>query len=53
MVVEKAEQNGRTVSVLRRLSERERTLEVARMLGGETLTETTIEHASEMISKAM
>ncbi len=53
MVVEKDVVEGRTVSVLRHLSPLERTREVARMLGGETITQTTLEHAAEMIARAL
>lgn len=42
----------RTKTRVERLSQDERVMEVARMLGGETLTETSIRHAKEMIESS-
>ena len=50
--VEKREQEGRTVTHVAGLSSEARELEVARMLGGLTITERTREHAREMIRNA-
>ncbi len=52
MVVEKRQGHDRTVSTIRQLSEPERVREVARMLGGVTITQKTLDHAEEMITKA-
>lgn len=48
--VSKEEADGRTVSRVRRLDEAERVEEIARMLGGVELTETTRQHAREMLA---
>jgi len=42
-----------TSSTVRRLSDEERIEEVARMLGGVTITENTLAHAQEMLESAM
>ncbi len=47
--VSKAAQDGITLSSIRVLSVPERIEEIARMLGGVTLTETTRKHAAEML----
>ncbi len=47
--VEKVEEGGRTVVRVRRLSERERVEEIARMAGGETVSEATRRHARELL----
>ncbi len=47
--VVKAARDGRTVTTLERLSADERVMEIARMLSGEKITETTINHAKEII----
>lgn len=48
------ESNARSAqSTLRSLKDSEKTLEVARMLGGETLTQQTMAHAKEMLDFAM
>ncbi len=44
---------GRTHAEVQVLSSEERVEEVARMLGGETLTETTRRHAREMIKQGL
>ncbi|OEU68084.1 MAG: hypothetical protein BBJ57_13455, partial [Desulfobacterales bacterium PC51MH44] len=43
---------GRTRTTISRLSEKERIKEIARMLGGEKITRTTLDHAHEMLAKA-
>lgn len=48
--VAKYEQGGRTVSTITPLDAQARTDEIARMLGGERITDTTREHAREMLS---
>lgn len=50
--VEKGEEGGRTVTRVRPLNEAERIEELARMLGGQTLTEKTRSLAQEMLQKA-
>jgi DNA repair protein RecN (Recombination protein N) len=49
LVVEKREADGRTKTQIRTLDDRARTHEVARMLSGATVTETSLEHAAQMI----
>lgn len=46
----KREEKGRTVTAVKRLEESDRVDEIARMLGGMTITEATKRHAEEMIS---
>ena len=48
-LIEKREQQGRTKTSVRLLDDRERTQEVARMLSGATLTETSVKHAEQML----
>jgi len=43
---------SRTITRVERLSQDERVMEIARMLGGEVITETTLNHAKEMIETA-
>ena len=45
-------EGGRTVSSIQPLSEAERVEEVARMLGGEQITDTTRQHAAELLTLA-
>ena len=52
LLVAKRVDGARTFSVVRSLSRAERIVEVARMLGGAEITEKTLEHAEEMISRA-
>ena len=47
--VSKTQANNQTTSHIRALTHEERTLEIARMLGGVTITETTKQHALEML----
>ncbi len=42
----------RTLTEVRLLEDRERVDEIARMLGGKTITETTLTHAAEMIERS-
>ncbi len=50
--VEKRVAGGRTSTAVALLGEEERVAEMARMLGGVKVTETTLEHAREMIEEA-
>jgi len=50
LVVEKRESDGRTKTQIRLLDDRARTHEVARMLSGATVTETSLQHAAQMIA---
>lgn len=49
--VEKVEREGRAVSRLRKLTEDERVREVAKLLSGETITESALESARDLIGK--
>ena len=49
-VVEKREDRGRTKMQIRLLDDRARTHEVARMLSGAKVTETSLQHAAQMIA---
>jgi DNA repair protein RecN (Recombination protein N) len=51
--VEKRVDRGRTRAEVRLLSSEDRVDEIARMLGGETITETTRRHAREMIKQGL
>ena len=50
--VEKRAEDDRTTTFIRELSGQTRIEEIARMLGGETLTKTTLDHAREMLGAA-
>ena len=50
--VEKAESKGRVCATVRRLGERDRVEEVARMAGGEEVTKATLRHARDLIKAA-
>jgi DNA repair protein RecN (Recombination protein N) len=50
--VSKRQQDGLTLSRIDPLSASERVSEVARMLGGVDITETTLQHAAEMLEKS-
>ena len=50
LAVEKREQDGRTQTHIRVLDDRARTHEVARMLCGAKVTETSLQHAAQMIA---
>jgi DNA repair protein RecN (Recombination protein N) len=49
-VVEKRESDGRTKMQIRLLDDRARTHEVARMVSGAKVTETSLQHAAQMIA---
>lgn len=49
--ISKHVQAGRTVTRISALDRNERVEEIARMLGGEQITETTLKHASELIQR--
>ena len=49
-LIDKREDHGRTKTQVRLLDERARTHEVARMLSGATVTETSLQHAAQMIA---
>lgn len=50
--VEKLVDHGRTATAIARLDENVRTEEISRMLGGATITDTTRQHATEMLASA-
>jgi DNA repair protein RecN (Recombination protein N) len=50
LVVEKREEHGRTKTQIRVLDDRSRTHEVARMLSGAKVTDTSLQHAAQMIA---
>jgi DNA repair protein RecN (Recombination protein N) len=50
--VEKRIDNGRTATIVAELDETSRTEEIARMLGGATITGTTRQHARELLAAA-
>ena len=47
--VSKHEENGQTISEIQVLDKEARIAEIARMIGGKTITQTTINHAKEML----
>jgi len=47
--ISKRVSDGRTSTIIKRLSETERVKEIARMLGGEKITRATLDHAHEML----
>ncbi len=49
-LIEKAEIGGRTHTAIRQMTEADRVREIARMLSGATLTETSLRHAESMLS---
>jgi len=49
--ISKTVSNGRTKTTIHRLSQEERVKEIARMLGGEKITRTTLDHAHEMLNR--
>jgi DNA repair protein RecN (Recombination protein N) len=51
-VIEKAEKDGRTRTSIRRMEEGERAREVARMLSGAKVTETSLEHARQLLKSS-
>ena len=50
--VEKREDDGRTATTVAALVRNDRVREVARMLGGESVTDTSLQHALELITQA-
>ena len=50
LAVEKREEHGRTKTQIRVLDDRARTHEVARMLSGARVTDTSLQHAAQMIA---
>src|SRR5882757_5987890 len=48
-LIEKSEKRGRTQTEVRRMEDSERTQEIARMLSGATLTETSLKHAEHLL----
>lgn len=48
-LIEKTEKRGRTQTEIRRMDMGERTREIARMLSGEKLTETSLKHAEHLL----
>ncbi|HXB61216.1 MAG TPA: hypothetical protein VNU94_00020, partial [Acidobacteriaceae bacterium] len=51
-LIEKSEKAGRTQTRVRQMTEAERTEEIARMLSGAKLTETSMKHAEQMVKAA-
>lgn len=51
LIVEKKEQDGRTVTAVRTLSAAEKVGEISRMLAGDKVTETTLRQAEELIAQ--
>ena len=51
-LVQKGKNEGRVTTIVKNLNEREKIREVARMLAGEEVTELSLKHAEEMITKA-
>jgi DNA repair protein RecN (Recombination protein N) len=49
---EKTETRGRTIAAVRLLEGNERVAEIARMLAGETVPETALRHARELLAQA-
>lgn len=48
-LVEKSEKEGRTRTQIRQMKDEERTGEIARMISGATVTETSLKHAEQML----
>ena len=53
LAVRKHVERGRTVTEVRTLAPEDRVEEVARMLGGETVTDTAREHARTMVNQSI
>jgi DNA repair protein RecN (Recombination protein N) len=49
-LIEKSESKGRTHTAIRQMEESDRVREIARMLSGATLTETSLRHAENMLA---
>ncbi|HEX7157843.1 MAG TPA: DNA repair protein RecN, partial [Edaphobacter sp.] len=52
LLIEKTERQGRTQTTIRVMEEGERTQEIARMLSGAKLTETSLKHAEHLIESS-
>lgn len=52
LVIEKTEKQGRTQTTIRLMEDAERTQEIARMLSGAKLTETSLKHAEQLIESS-
>jgi DNA repair protein RecN (Recombination protein N) len=51
-LIEKTEKRGRTQTKVRRMEDEERTQEIARMLSGAKLTETSLKHAEHLLKSS-
>jgi DNA repair protein RecN (Recombination protein N) len=51
-LIEKSDREGRTRTGVRLMDEAERTQEIARMLSGARLTETSMDHARQMLASS-
>jgi DNA repair protein RecN (Recombination protein N) len=51
-LIEKTEKQGRTKTEVRRMEDSERTQEIARMLSGAKLTETSLKHAAHLLESS-
>jgi DNA repair protein RecN (Recombination protein N) len=51
-LAEKMQSRGRTTAAVRLLGDKERVAEIARMLAGETVPETAVRHARELLAQA-
>jgi DNA repair protein RecN (Recombination protein N) len=51
-LIEKTEKRGRTQTEVRRMDDSERTQEIARMLSGAKLTETSLKHAAHLLESS-
>jgi DNA repair protein RecN (Recombination protein N) len=51
-LIEKTEKRGRTQTEVRRMEDSERTQEIARMLSGAKLTETSLKHAAHLLESS-
>ncbi len=51
-LIEKSVRNGHTVTEIRKLAEKESTAELARMLGGDSVTDSALQNAREMRAQA-
>jgi DNA repair protein RecN (Recombination protein N) len=49
-LIQKSEKRGRTQTEILRMDDGERTREIARMLSGEKLTETSLKHAEQLLA---
>ncbi len=52
LVIEKTERQGRTQTTIRLMEDAERTQEIARMLSGAKLTETSLKHAEQLLESS-